>query len=274
MPGLPGYPALSKPDMNLRGPCLFCAAVLLASCSDRAQELEEKVTQMRRQLDQTEKQLQAANQALANPAAAQSTTPTSSVSTGGLPSRDAVEQSYAASVGAFRKELESKLKDFRVESCTTHSVQMPSEFFPFTSQLSLALLSKDGKNFTTDIPVKADVTGKWVFPTVSEVTQRIENAGRMAAAAGAHPSTAQNQTAADQPAPYMKVNGTFVIQWPDSGPGAPPVSARAPATVEATAVPTTSVSPAPQPQSPPTRQVPNSVMPADRDVHVQFPSPP
>ena len=72
----------------------------------------------------------------------------------------------------------------------------------------------------------------------------------------------------------LEVNGTFVIQWPDSGPGAPPVSARAPATAEATAVPTTSVSPAPQPQSPPTRQVPNSVMPADRDVHVQFPSPP
>ena len=257
--------------MNLSGPCVFCAAVLLAGCSDRAQELEERVTQMQRQLDQTEKQLQAANHALADRAAAQSATPTSSVATGGLPSRDAVEQSYAASVAAFRKELDSKLKDFRVESCTTHSVQMPSEFFPFTSQLSLALLSKDGKNFTTDIPVKADATGKWVFPTASEVTQRIENAGRMA---GARSSPGQNQTAADQPAPYMKVDGTFVIQWPDSSSAAPPVSARAPATAEATAVPTTTVSPAPRPQSPPTRQGPNSVMPADRDVHVQFPSPP
>jgi hypothetical protein len=256
--------------MNLCGPCVFCAAVLLAGCSDRAQELEEKVTQMQRQLDQTEKQLRAANQALANRGPADGATQTSSATTGGLPIRDAVEQSYAASVAAFRKELDSKLTDFRVQSCTTHSVQMPSEFFPFTSQLSLTLLSKDGRNFTTDIPVKADVTGKWVFPAVSEVTQRIENAGRMA---GARSSPGQNQTAADQPAPYMKVDGTFVIQWPDSNPGAPPVSARAPATAEATAVPTTPVPPAP-PQSPSPRRVPNSVMPTDRDVHIQFPSPP
>ena len=263
--------------MNLRGPCVFCAAVLLASCSERAQELEEKVTQMQRQLDETEKQLRAANQALANRPAAEGATQTSSVAPGGLPSRDAVEQSYAASVAAFRKELDSNLKDFRVQSCTTHSVQMPSEFFPFTSQISLALLSKDGKNFTTDIPVKADVTGKWIFPTVSEVTQRIENAGRMAATTGARSSTGQNQTAADQPRPYMKVDGTFVIQWPDSNPAAPPVSARTPATAEVTSVPTTPVLPAsssPSPPPPPPRAGPNPVMPTDRDVHIQFPSPP
>jgi hypothetical protein len=92
-------------------------------------------------------------------------------------------------------------------------VQMPTEFFPFSSQLSLALVSNDGKNFTTDIPVKADVTGKWVFPTVAEVTQRIEKVNRAASAASSSSrSTAQTQPASGQPAPYMKVDGTFVIQ--------------------------------------------------------------
>jgi hypothetical protein len=258
----------------MRGVCLFCAAVLLTSCGERAQELEEKVTQMQRQLDQTEKQLQAANQALARRAADQSPTPGSSAAPTGLPSREAVERSYAVSVAAFRKELETTLKDFTIQSVTTHSVQMPSEFFPFTSQLSLALLSKDGRNFTTDIPVKADAAGNWVFPAVSEVSQRIENANRMAATAGAHWTTGQTPPAADQPAPYMKVNGTFVIQWPGSSPSAPPASARAPATAEATAVPTNTAPPAPRPQSPAPRQPPTSVMPSDRDVHVQFPSPP
>jgi hypothetical protein len=263
--------------MNLRGPCVFCAAVLLASCGERAQELEEKVTQMQRQLDQTEKQLQAANQALANRAAAQSPSPNSSVALGGLPSREAVEQSYAASVAAFRKELDSTLKDFSIQSVTTHSVQMPSEFFPFTSQLSLDLLSKDGKSFTTDIPVKANAAGKWVFPSVSEVTQRIENAGRMASTGETHSASAgQNQTSAlEQSRPYMKVNGTFVIQWPDSAPAPAPASTRAPATtVQATVAPAASLPPAPAAPSPPARQVPNAVMPSDRDVHVQFPSPP
>ena len=181
----------------------FCAAFILASCSDRGQEMEEKVTQMQRQLDETQKQLQAANQALASraPAAATTETSTASTTTGGLPSRDAVEQSYSASVSAFRKDLDANLKDFRVESCTTHSVQMPTEFFPFTSQLSLALVSTDGKNFTTDIPVKADVTGKWIFPTVAEVTQRIEKVNRAASTATSSRSTAQTNPHQASPRP-------------------------------------------------------------------------
>jgi hypothetical protein len=250
---------------------LFCAVLLLASCSDRGQEMEEKVTQMQRQLDQTQKQLQAANQALAarEPAAGAQT---SSASSGGLPSRETVEQSYSTSVTTFRKELESNLKDFRVESCTTHSVQMPSEFFPFTSQLSLALVSTDGKNFSTDIPVKADVTGRWVFPTVAEVTQRIQTAQRAASNAGSSRATAQKQSSSGQPAPYMKVDGTFVIQWPDSSARAPAVAARTPAPAETQPAPTASPPPpAPQPSAPAGAQ---PVMPVDRDVHIQFPSPP
>ena len=171
---------------------------------------------MQHQLDQVQKQLEAANQALANRTPVESAqTSTTSATSGGLPSRDAVEQSYSASVTAFRKDLDANLKDFRVESCTTHSVQMPTEFFPFTSQLSLALVSTDGKNFSTDIPVKADVTGKWIFPTVAEVTRRIEGAKNTASGAASSSSTAQKQSASGQPPPYMKVNGTFVIQWPD-----------------------------------------------------------
>ena len=139
------------------------------------------------------------------------------LSSGGLPSREMVEESYATSVNAFRKDLETNLKNFRLDSCTTHSVQMPTEFFPFTSELSLALISSDGKNFTTDIPVKADITGKWIFPTVAEVTQRIENAQHVASGSNSSRAAAKKEAAASgQPPPYMKVDGTFVIQWPDS----------------------------------------------------------
>ena len=263
--------------MNPRGlGWVFCAALLLNSCSDRAQEMEEKVTQMQRQLDQTQKELQAANQALASRAPAQPTQ--TSTTTGGLPSREAVEQSYSTSVNAFRKELDANLKDFRVESCTTHSVQMPAEFFPFTSQLSLALVSTDGKNFTTDIPVKADATGKWIFPTVGEVTQRIETAKRMASAPSSS-STARKQTEPGQPPPpYMKVDGTFVIQWPDSNARVPAVAARTPPPVESPPSPAASAPPPPRAQSPPaqptTQPGAQPVMPVDRDVQIQFPTPP
>ena len=209
---------------------VFCATFLLASCSDRGQEMEEKVTQMQRQLDEAQKQLQAANQALAARTPAQTTTQTATTSSsGGLPSREVVEESYATSVNAFRKDLETNLKNFRLDSCTTHSVQMPTEFFPFTSELSLALVSSDGKNFTTDIPVKADMTGKWIFPTVAEVAQRIENAQHVASGSNSSRAAAKKEaTASGQPPPYMKVDGTFVIQWPDSHAPTPAVAARTP----------------------------------------------
>jgi hypothetical protein len=254
---------------------LFCITLFLTSCSERAQEMEEKVTQLQRQLDQTQKQLQAANQALAS--RKQEEPVRSSESSAGLPSRDALEQSYSSRVSAFRKELDASLKDFRIESCTVHSVQMPAEFYPFTSQLSLAFVSTDGKNFTTDIPVKADASGKWVFPTVAEVTQRIENARRTANGTAPSTSTAQRQTgtSSEQPAPIMKVDGTFVVQWPNSN--APTATARPTSPSASAPVPAASAAPPPvTAASPPRTQTPPPgtaapVMPVDRDVQIQFP---
>jgi hypothetical protein len=255
---------------------IFWAAFVVASCSDRAQEMEEKVTQMQRQLDETQKQLQAANQALASRAPVQAEQASSaSAASSGLPSREAVEQSYTTSVNAFRKELDANLKNFRVESCTTHSVQMPAEFYPFTSQLSLAFVSTEGKNFTTDIPVKADVTGKWIFPTVAEVTQRIASVEHATSGTTASAATTQKTSGTGEPAPYMKVNGTFVIQWPDAKPNGSATAARttAPAENQPQAVSSTPVPPpVPQPSAQNAGAAP--VMPVDRDVKIQFPSPP
>lgn len=254
---------------------VFCAAFVMTSCSDRAQEMEEKVTQMQRQLDETQKQLQAANQALASRAPAQTEqVSTATATSAGLPSREVVEQSYSASVSAFRKELDANLKNFRVESCTTHSVQMPTEFYPFTSQLSLAFVSTDGKNFTTDIPVKADVTGKWIFPTVAEVTQRIGSVEHVASGTASSTGTTQKSPSAGEPAPYMKVNGTFVVQWPDAKPNGSATAARTPTPTENTPAVTTSTPPPPRPQPSAQNASAPPVMPVDRDVQIQFPSPP
>lgn len=264
---------------------VFCAGFLLASCSDRGQEMEEKVAQMQKQLDAAQKQLQAANQALAaQQQTPQQTTQTSTSSTtGGLPPRETVEQTYATSVSTFRKELEANLKNFRVESCTTHSVEMPTEFFPFTSQISLALVSDDGRNFSTDIPVKADATGKWIFPTVAEVTQRIESV-RVASSSTTSRSKTPKQsitttTTTAQPPPYMKVDGTFVVQWPDSHPQPAASAARTPAIAESQPVATAAPTAPPPPPQPTAAQSSNQpgaqpVMPVDRDVHIRFGTPP
>ncbi len=184
---------MKAPSANITCLATLLVSVLgIAGCSEHAQEMEEKVTLMQRQLDDAQKQLQAANQALANRAPAE--TSSSPTGTSGLPSREAIEASYAASVSDFRKQLDTGLKEFRVASCTVHSVQMPTELFPFTSQLSFAFTSSNGTTFTTDIPVKADVNGKWVFPSVDEVIQRVGSAERMAAAGAPISDAPPNQT--------------------------------------------------------------------------------
>lgn len=272
----------------------LCAALMLAGCSDRGQEMEEKVVQMQRQLDQAQKELTTANQSLAaanqalaaaKQAAASGTPvetarPVAPITAGGLPSRETVEASYAAGVSELRKKLDANLKDLRVDSCTVHSVQIPMEFYPFTSQISFAFSSASGKNFATDIPVKADVTGKWLFPTVEEVVERVGSAERAVSAAaqsspkpGAPPST---QTTAGKP--LMQVDGTFVIQWPEAAPR-PATSRATDAATSATAPPAPTVAAAPPrprqaPQASPPPATAPPVMPVDRDVPIQFPSPP
>jgi hypothetical protein len=262
-------------------------AFSFSSCSERAQQMEEHIIHIQRQLDDTQRQLQAANQALASRPSAESihsTTPVVAAETGGLPSRETLEASYKAAAAEFREKVEPRLGSFRIGSCTLHSVQMPKEFYPFTSQISFAFVGPDGTTFTTDIPVKADVTGKWIFPAVDEVIDRVGNAERMAHgdvpsitdAASRSPASGKIQ----QPPQYMPVDGTVVIRWPGPSPTAAPTAATnaAPAAISpvassvaaAAATPATTVRSSPQPSS---GQNPAAVMPVDRDVHIQFPTP-
>lgn len=272
-----------KMRQALLGLLVTATALSLCSCGEHEQEMEEKVSQLQRELDEANRQLAVANQALTNRTPAE-TPRASATPSASLPSRETLEASYNTSAAEFRKKLETNLRDYHVDSCTLHTVQIPAEVAPFTSQISFAFSSTDGRSFSTDIPVKADVSGKWIFPSVEEVSQRVTNADRMASATA--PPTTNPRAASpgsgkgNQPASYMQVDGTVVIQWPDSNPApapnrassppAPPVPPSAPsATIAAVRVPTPP--PRPQPSAPPNAP---AVMPVDRDVHIQFPSPP
>ena len=122
------------------------------------------------------------------------------------------------------------------------------------------------------------MTGKWIFPDRGRVAQRIENAQHVASGSNSSRAAAKKEAAASgQPPPYMKVDGTFVIQWPDSHAPAPAVAARTPAPVENPPAPAASAPPPPRPTpaQPQATAQPGAqpVMPVDRDVKIQFGTP-
>src|SRR5207302_3527997 len=111
--------------------CAATVACCFAGCSEHSQDLDERVTQLQKQLDQTQTELQAANQSLktakdevarltnerprprATPAIVSASPPTAST----LPSRDVLEKSYTAKAKAIKQELQGTLRQFKVETC-------------------------------------------------------------------------------------------------------------------------------------------------------------
>jgi hypothetical protein len=193
----------------------------LIGCSDRSQDMEEQVTQLRKELERTQKELQTTKQALdtakeqlaqakINPSAASvKPVPVATAAparaeksaTASLPPREMLEDSYLAAAKSLRKELDAKLKNFSVETCTLHNVQIPEQVYPVTSAISLALKSKSGQPYQLEFPVKADATGKWIFPSVSEIVERVESAKTTTASApAAAPQAAPAQAAPAAPA--------------------------------------------------------------------------
>ena len=120
-----------------------------------------------RQLDEAQRQLQTANQALAS-RTPQRLRAHSTAALGGDPWFANTGDSggiLCGSVTEFRKKLDGALKDFRVESCPRHSVQAPTELYRFTSPISL-LFDNGRKNFTTDHPGEGRCDRQMALPTV------------------------------------------------------------------------------------------------------------
>ena len=151
-----------------------CCLSLFAACGSQPEELEERVTQLQKELDRTQGELKSATQALqtskeelaklkGNAAGTkrENTIPAPVNST--IPSRETLEASYMAEAKALKKQLQSQLKDFTLGSFTLHNVQLPDNQFPITSWISLAFQTSDGKQCRLDFAVKADSKGGWVF---------------------------------------------------------------------------------------------------------------
>ena len=272
----------------------------LTSCNERSQDLDERVTQLQKQLDQTQTELQAANQSLktakddvarltkerARPEPAPPSRPPPAAPVSTLPSKDALEKTYTAKAKVLKQDLQGKLKQYKLDTCTLYQIDVTPPEYPVTSKISLALRTNTGGAFHLDVPVKADRSGNWIFPDSAEILQRIEEIGRTAATARSAPVPASAPATVNSGVPVAPQTGrsgtgqradkTVVIQWPGSTPAPaqqqpPPQPQQQPAAA-APAAPTRSSAPV---SAPVTVSHPGGGgapgLPADRTVTIQWP---
>ena len=258
---------------------VFCLiAFFLTACSEQSPDLDEKITQLQKELDRTQTELKAATQALEaskeelaraksapGDTQTQKATPTASAPQQPVPSRADLEASYIAEAKVLKKQLQERLKEFTLGSFTLHNVILPDSQFPISSWISLAFQTGDGKPYRLDFPVKADLSGKWVFPNPEEIGRRVTDAKKVT------PTSDTSQKPAPQSGPKetttststVPADSTVVIQWPNSSPA--PQAPKAPQEPNKTNTQTSS----PKPQASPP-QGPKQSIPADRDVLIRF----
>jgi uncharacterized small protein (DUF1192 family) len=204
---------------------MFTGFLALSSCSERSQELDERVTVLQKELDDTETQLQAGNQSLKaareelarlKRSSGRSTETMAEQASArvNLPSREALEKSYTDEAKALKQRLQDKLQNYSVGTCTVRNIVVASPDYPVTSTISISLRPNGGSPFQLDVPAKADRAGKWSFPEVPELVARIEEIGRSSPqqASSRSPETSVTSTAGRAAA-----DRTAVVRWPDSG---------------------------------------------------------
>ncbi len=248
------------------------ATLIVLGCSDRSQELENRVVDLKKRIEQLESQLSAAEQK--NEQGSSSTQSTNSTA---VPTKETLESSYETSCKKLKDDIVAKLKGFRIENYTTHSVQMPDSLYPFASEISLSVRSDDGKAYQMDLPVKANYAGEWVFPDADEIVTRINSAKKIA------PVTEQEATRSNASPPQnfdhnrppiMNADGTVTIQWGDSEKS----NARSRRSPDSASKDRLDESRESRPEPGSGTEAPSRtkspVMPVDRDVHIQFSPPP
>lgn len=249
---------------------LFASIFFALGCSDRSQQLEDRVADLKKKIEQLQAQLDAAKQGNGQ----EERTPSEFVGAAAVLTKEALESSYEASSKELKSKIASRLTSFSIENYTTHSVQMPEDLYPFTSTISFSIRSRDGKAYQMDLPVKADYAGKWIFPDTEEIVARINSARDMTPITereAASNTVSSSQEATQNRPPIMNVDGTIVIQWggsqkpkastPSSDSASPQTSSQHPQSL----APPTSAPQAPSVKPP--------VMPVDRDVQIEFASP-
>src|SRR5207302_8638418 len=121
------------------------------------------------------------------------------------------EKYYTDQAKALKQRLQENLQGYSVGTCTLRNLTIASPDYPVTSTVSVSLHSSTGNSFQLDVPAKADRTGKWVFPDVTEIVAQIEEIGRSAAQTTNRPAASSVASAPSG----RGADRTAVVRWPE-----------------------------------------------------------
>jgi hypothetical protein len=190
-------------------------AMAVASCTDRAADLELRLTSLQNELDHAKAELETANR---------KESPAPEPPESAQPGVSEIERNYDRSVAEFRQDLERQISDGRVNVTPGHPVL---DGKPYTAELGVEG-TVHGRPVNDRVIARAGLDGKWTFPSTSEVLDRLNKAptGPLTAATDTRP-IAPRAT----PEPPRKIvspmpaDSTVVIKWADTPAGARPPAA-------------------------------------------------
>ncbi len=302
---------------------IIVGALCLAGCQGSDPGLEEKLTraeaeletkkreisEANKQIEELKKELETARSTLQPPAEAP---PAQAVNTSqGKPiDPDLLEEGYVNAARSLQRKLEQSLSaEYQIKSFTLHSVEIaPQVTTPYSSRLQISFVRKsDSTPLHLDLPVGADYSGEWKFPSLEDISKSLAAGGTPPVQETKSASVPTQPTAPQTPVqPTVDPNvvnispgaPTIIFNWDNSETSArPPQSEKSPQPTAATPSqaalpqfvmpepikpPSQPEIPAVVPGLPPATQPPPSspsqapaaeptkVMPTDRDVIIQF----
>lgn len=249
---------------------LSLATAVLSGCSDANVDLQRQITVLRDELERVKKEK-------SSPAAAPTGKDPERSPSAAVTDAQTLSANYEASARALRAELEKSLSDVRLESFTLY--QPKFEPHPYKSEFAMEFRSA-GIKFTIDhIPVKASVSGEWIFPSAESVMAQVERLKNTTAAerqAAPSSPTSQmplrsGQSAQTTVAAPAAANKTVVVGWDSKPANAQPqgTSVNSEPNGMSRPAPTSSAS-GQQGQPASDSSHPSSMMPVQREVQIKF----
>ena len=208
------------------GVCAVALAALtgLGGCFDNDPGMQERyiraqveLQEQKQKLADTEAALAKAQAALKAAQAAPTPGPVAAA-TPAAPSKEQLNDGYIAAAKAMRDQLSSELSGYTIVKCTLYEVNTVAAL-PYTSQVAVALRSDKGQQYKIEMPVGADATGKWKFPTTQEILDNISKNPPKTVAT----NTTQNGTTAGNPVDG-RGSAPFQPRGQEKAPPPPPVS--------------------------------------------------
>ncbi len=244
-----------------RLPTLACLAlpVLLSgwftSCGrDEDPGIREKVDLLEAEIRDRDSQIAALHDE------ANSTPETTTNPSIGTPDLKAARGTYLGFVETVRGRLADGLPGARFDRTSIFPVEGPDPARPIISKVSFRIVGRDGRAGEMAIPLFADRSGKWETPDTAEIVASFgKKAAEAPPVAVAPPAPKQvHPQEPSEPTDVMGASRTVEVKWPEDQKPAPP-HAKPPVSQATT-----------QPQPQPKQALPRKVMPAERDVIIDF----